>query len=209
MTASFWTPERMDTLKAMLAEGKSASQIGVRLGTSRNAVIGQIYRKELAGTRPGRTPEREALLRKLHAEKLSVNAMGQQLGISGAAVHKWCRKLGLLLAPPPGRGNPSRGRKDGNAGGIGIKLKSGTFGQKKTAKPPKAKPVASPPPEEPKGMEVRLADARPTHCRWVKGEASGPDTIYCGAMRDLGASFCSYHQRIAYQPRQAREAKAA
>ena len=51
-----WTAEVIETLAALQAEGLSASQIGARLGCSRNAVIGKLHRLGLNGS-----PERRAV----------------------------------------------------------------------------------------------------------------------------------------------------
>ena len=39
-----WTEERVDKLKALWAEGHTASEISHRLGVTRNAVIGKVHR---------------------------------------------------------------------------------------------------------------------------------------------------------------------
>lgn len=45
-----WTPERVETLKKMFAEGMSASRIAEAIGwTTRNAVIGKVHRLGLSG----------------------------------------------------------------------------------------------------------------------------------------------------------------
>jgi GcrA cell cycle regulator len=46
-----WTPDRVETLKKLWADGLSASQIAARLGmgVTRNAVIGKVHRLNLAG----------------------------------------------------------------------------------------------------------------------------------------------------------------
>lgn len=51
-----WTAETIEALAALQAEGLSASQIGARLGCSRNAVIGKLHRLGLNGS-----PERRAV----------------------------------------------------------------------------------------------------------------------------------------------------
>lgn len=49
MAYAFWTPEQDARLKALLIDRMSASQIGAKLGVSRNAVVGRVHRnKELA-----------------------------------------------------------------------------------------------------------------------------------------------------------------
>jgi GcrA cell cycle regulator len=45
-----WPVEAIDTLKRLIAEGLSFSQIGARLGKTRNAVIGKAHREGLSGT---------------------------------------------------------------------------------------------------------------------------------------------------------------
>jgi GcrA cell cycle regulator len=45
-----WPVETIDTLKRLIAEGLTFSQIGARLGKSRNAVIGKAHREGLSGT---------------------------------------------------------------------------------------------------------------------------------------------------------------
>jgi GcrA cell cycle regulator len=53
MSLAGWTPERVETLRALHAEGKSAGDIAAILGdTSRNAVIGKKMRLGLVCNRP-------------------------------------------------------------------------------------------------------------------------------------------------------------
>lgn len=47
-----WTPDRVDTLKKMWSEGRSASEIAAHLGeVTRNSVIGKVFRLNLAARR--------------------------------------------------------------------------------------------------------------------------------------------------------------
>lgn len=45
-----WLPEHVESMKRMLTEGLTFSQIGARLGKSRNAVIGKAHREGLSRT---------------------------------------------------------------------------------------------------------------------------------------------------------------
>ena len=50
MRAWTWNDERVEQLKKLWAEGKSASQIAAEIGgVSRNAVIGKVHRLGLSG----------------------------------------------------------------------------------------------------------------------------------------------------------------
>ncbi len=56
-----WTPERVEMLKTLWAEGLSASQIAARLGVvTRNAVIGKIHRLGIAAREHGNKGGRRA-----------------------------------------------------------------------------------------------------------------------------------------------------
>jgi GcrA cell cycle regulator len=55
-----WTDEKFETLKGLLAQNLSASQIGNELGVSRNAVIGKVHRGGLMFARPPSPPKKQA-----------------------------------------------------------------------------------------------------------------------------------------------------
>ena len=44
---SVWTEERLEALKELWAQGLSITQIGLKLGLSRNAVVGKVHRMGL------------------------------------------------------------------------------------------------------------------------------------------------------------------
>lgn len=56
MTASAWTPARIDRLRMLWLEGQTAEQIAADLknGISRSAVLGKVHRLGLTAGRPGR-----------------------------------------------------------------------------------------------------------------------------------------------------------
>jgi GcrA cell cycle regulator len=58
MTASAWTEDRIDRLKTLWLEGRSAAQIAGDLdhGITRSAVLGKVHRLGLSAGRPGRRP---------------------------------------------------------------------------------------------------------------------------------------------------------
>ncbi|TPW20751.1 MAG: GcrA cell cycle regulator, partial [Elusimicrobia bacterium] len=58
MTQSAWTDERVDRLKRLWLEGRTAEQIARELknGISRSAVLGKVHRLGLSTGRPGRVP---------------------------------------------------------------------------------------------------------------------------------------------------------
>ena len=61
MTASAWTDERIDRLKTLWHEGRTAEQIAAELqnGVTRSAVLGKVYRMGLSAGRPERPAVRK------------------------------------------------------------------------------------------------------------------------------------------------------
>lgn len=56
---SFWTEEKIASLKTLWADGFTATETGKKLGCSRNSVLSKIHRLGLSNTRQGGTPHAE------------------------------------------------------------------------------------------------------------------------------------------------------
>lgn len=54
-TVLFWTPEKEKILRKMWAAGKSAREVGMVIGTTRNAVLGKVYRLQLPTLKTAKT----------------------------------------------------------------------------------------------------------------------------------------------------------
>ena len=59
-----WTDEMMERLRELVAEGLSASQIGSRLGLTRNSIIGRMSRMKIAKVKPSIHVEHRPVIRK-------------------------------------------------------------------------------------------------------------------------------------------------
>lgn len=131
-------------------------------------------------------PERTALLRELWDRGWSANRIAQELGsgLSRSAVIGKVHRLKLtrrkaspsvkVIRPHP-KHRPVRREKF----------------QMQIPGPPRPLPKTSPP--APQSSPVSFMDAGPEHCRWINGEPAGPDTIFCGAPKQDGSSYCPYH----------------
>jgi GcrA cell cycle regulator len=51
---------------------------------------------------------------------------------------------------------------------------------------------------------VTIMELKEAMCRWPLGDPSTAEFRYCGSRSDVGASYCSHHSRMAYQPAQDR-----
>lgn len=54
-------------------------------------------------------------------------------------------------------------------------------------------------PPERSDFLVSLMDRKSHQCCWIIGEVHGADTMYCGARKVDGSSFCPRHHRMAYR----------
>ena len=108
-----WPGDRVQRLRDLAAQGRSAKEIGAALGVSRNAVIGKAARigVRLDGVKGNPvfrerkdnfwTPQREDQLRKAAALGLSANVIGDLIGVSGFNVKKKAMRIGATLSARP------------------------------------------------------------------------------------------------------------
>ena len=132
-----WTDERVEMLKTMWSEGKSASQIAKELGgVTRNAVIGKVHRLGLSnrvgGAGPARGRGRARRLRRGAGARAGARAPGSRSSAAAARRARRAREAppavrakpgrpaaaaaaGRLGDQPRGAGEPRRGREEGPA----------------------------------------------------------------------------------------------
>ncbi|MGJ3264080.1 MAG: GcrA family cell cycle regulator [Salinarimonas sp.] len=178
-----WTEERVERLKTLWQEGRSASTIAAELGgVTRNAVIGKVHRLGLSGR--GKTPEKAAPPRQRPKPVAEADAAAPPRPVSVGA-----NALATALAPTPQTAAQPRPQP-----------------QPQPHSQPLAQALARPaqqPPGEivvPLSERVTIMDLRESMCRWPMGDPSSPDFRFCGARAHTGVPYCEHHAQIAYQP---------
>lgn len=187
MTNERWPKEREDELRAFIDAGMTASDIAWRMNLkSRSQVIGKARRMGLhchGGKTTFWIKERLQELDRLNNSStgFSRKELADRLGTTERSIHAGLERL--------------RKRQ-------GIRIR----------RPYKKKPI------DPKLIEAKLQpiiedapidaermtifDLKPHHCRYILGEVSGKDTVYCGAaVVQKDVSWCAVHYRIAHAPR--------
>ncbi|MGP9821251.1 GcrA family cell cycle regulator [Salinarimonas sp. NSM] len=173
-----WTDERVERLKTLWQEGRSASTIAAELGgVSRNAVIGKVHRLGLSGR--GKAPEKTAPPARPRQKPVEAEAAAPTRPISVGA-------NALAADPAPEEvpaAKPARPQPQPLPATI-------------------ARPVAQPAGEivVPPSERVTIMDLRESMCRWPMGDPSSPDFRFCGARSLTGMPYCDHHAQIAYQP---------
>ncbi|MCC5978743.1 MAG: GcrA cell cycle regulator [Salinarimonas sp.] len=224
-----WNDERVEQLKKLWAEGKSASQIAAEIGgISRNAVIGKVHRLGLAG-RPKAGAAAGGRSRSNGGEAKPGEAKaGSRAGETAAGARKGQSNDSAEAASSAGNGDTARSsartekeapfggepgaRRNGmnahSADGMsagndraGISKEPGSSGRR-------GDNVEAVPEFE---QRVTIMELREGMCRWPIGDPTSPEFRFCGARSDIGSPYCDHHARIAYQPAadRRRERKAA
>lgn len=189
-----WTDERVETLKTMWGEGKSASQIAKELGgVTRNAVIGKVHRLGLSNRNGG--------------------------GGSGAAAKAEPKEKVAAAAPPPKPAAPKPTPEPAPepVAAAPTPAPSAPVPFRKTIVPA-GQPLPPQPslneisPEalakvsevEKKALKLDLMQLTERTCKWPVGDPATDDFWFCGLPSQAGKPYCEAHVGVAFQPMSAR-----
>lgn len=187
-----WTDERVETLKTMWGEGKSASQIAKELGgVTRNAVIGKVHRLGLSNRNGG--------------------------GGSGAAAKAESKEKAAAPAPKPAAPKPAPEPTPQPAAAAPIPAPSAPVPYRKLIVPA-GQPLPPQPsineisPEalakvsevEKKALRLNLMELTERTCKWPVGDPATDDFWFCGLPSQTGKPYCEAHVGVAFQPMSAR-----
>jgi len=213
-----WTDERIDRLKAMWAEGSTASQIAEDLGgVSRNAVIGKAHRLGLE-SRPSPVKAGEEKEKKVKAAAAAAAASPK------ADKPKPAPKT-AAPAPEPRAATPRPAKLVADDAAMpvapihrpsGVAAKEGNTIQYRSVGPGgfiRQGPGDTQPPIPPApprrlvpakpSIEVKdktgLLDLNDRICRWPMGHPGESDFHFCGREANPGYPYCVDHCGVAYQ----------
>lgn len=210
-----WTPEGVELLKKLWAEGLSCSQIAAQLGggISRNAVIGKVHRlgldrshqRRVSAPRSGGLANRlggpgakasaeHQMARRIAADHVPANRRGGSKALLDAV--RTARPMsfgkGRSSSPPSGRsplGSGPRPTAESQPGGA-------PWGSKPEieAEPFELQVEKYVPPER----RLSLLQLNEHTCKWPIGDPLTADFYFCGATAESGRPYCDFHVRRAY-----------
>lgn len=176
-----WDSATLKKLKALVGKGLSTSEIGKRLGISKNAVVGKLNRlgwNMKAGGVNGANAKKVADKKPLAAKSAAKPAAKKS------------------EAPKKGAATP-RGTVKSGSGVVAKKLTNA-----KTSKAGGTAKISS------KSLAVHqriiqhsleLANLKPNQCRWPIGDPDSENFHFCGAPVFVGKPYCYEHCKQAYQ----------
>lgn len=179
-----WSPERLDELRRLLVDERlSSGQAAARMGTTRNAVMGQAHR---------------------HGIPLAASNTGFADGVRPP------RKSRAKRPPTPNGGDPHRHHGQANIDNPAAQRSdnappapghSPARAQAAALTPRRTDTIDRPIARSASASimdDLGWAEGGPTSCRFITDYRNGHDAFYCGAPTELGLSWCWEHQRIVW-----------
>jgi GcrA cell cycle regulator len=209
-----WTDERIDRLKELWTQGKTASHIADELGgVSRNAVIGKAHRLGLQSRPSPVKPNEPAPKPKAKAktkDKDKVEAAPAPAPKPVAEAPEPPFDVGPTPEPAAAAASPEAGEEPAArpAGppppmvrsiGPGGFVRQGPSDQQAPIPPapPRRLVPAKPSPEI--ADKTGLLDLNERTCKWPIGHPGEPDFHFCGRQSNPGFPYCVEHCGVAYQ----------
>lgn len=189
-----WTDERVEMLKTMWSEGKSASQIAKELGgVTRNAVIGKVHRLGLSNRVGGADRAEDEAEIGAFAEAPAPEPVPEpqaepQLAAAAA------RPALAREAPPAVRAKPAAGQPmPPQPAGSEISPEA-LANLAEVAK---------------KARRLTLMQLTERTCKWPVGDPATDDFWFCGLPAVPGKPYCETHVAVAFQPMSTRRDRRA
>lgn len=194
-----WDNATLKKLKGLMGKGLSTSEIGKRLGLSKNAVVGKLNRLGW-NSKAGGAGVASAPMAKVATTKKTTSVAKAATPAKKVAPKK-------PVATPKKTVTPTK---------TGATKKVGTAAPKKaTATPAKKTPVAATPAQASKSKasssktlamhqriiqhSLEMANLKPNQCRWPIGDPDSENFHFCGETVFVGKPYCYEHCKQAYQ----------
>jgi GcrA cell cycle regulator len=189
MSEMSWTDERVETLKSMWSDGKSASQIAKELGgVTRNAVIGKVHRLGLSN-RVGGENEEAAAPPEPVADEAREPVPDAPPQPAAAPARPAAKDPGPPVRPKPVPGQPTPPQA--------------------TASEISAEALANLAEIAKKARRLSLMQLTERTCKWPVGDPATDDFWFCGLPTVPGKPYCETHVAVAFQPMSARRDRRA
>ena len=186
-----WTDERVEQLKKMWSEGKSASQIAKELGgVTRNAVIGKVHRLGLSNRNGG-------------AAEAAPAAAPEEPEAPAAAPE--APEPALAEAEPAPAPEPAEAAE---APSPQTRRQVVPAGQPLPPQPSaneiSPETLASVREVEKRALKLSLMELTERTCKWPIGDPATPEFWFCGLPVQSGKPYCEAHVGVAFQPMSSR-----
>ena len=173
-----WDNATLKKLKALVVKGLSTSEIGKRLGMSKNAVVGKLNRlgwNSKAGGITGATAKK--VDEKKSVKGVTKKSVATNKSVAGDKKAAGCAKAGTKV-------NSTRAAK--------AESTKGTVDKKSLTKNLAMHQRII-------QHSLEMANLKPNQCRWPIGDPDSENFHFCGATVFVGKPYCYEHCKLAYQ----------
>jgi len=190
-----WTDERVEMLKTMWGEGKSASQIAKELGgVTRNAVIGKVHRLGLSN----------------RAQPAKAAPAAEESAPSAASAPPKPKPAPKPAPEPQAAPKPAVASKEVVARPNKPVITPGQPlppqpSQSEISEEQRANLAAL----EKKARKLTLMQLTERTCKWPIGDPATPEFWFCGHPTQPGKPYCETHVSVALQPMSSRRDRRA
>ena len=189
-----WDNATLKKLKSLTGKGLSTSEIGRRLGMSKNAVVGKLNRLGW-NSKAGGIETKDAPAAKKAPAKSAAPKKAATAKPAAKAPAKAAPKKTVAVKPTPKKAVPAKKKAE------------------PAPKAAKAKPVAATPASRggkslTKNLamhqriiqhSLEMANLKPNQCRWPIGDPDSENFHFCGETVFVGKPYCYEHCKQAYQ----------
>ncbi len=199
-----WDNATLKKLKSLMGKGLSTSEIGKRLGLSKNAVVGKLNRLGWNLKAGGAPAEKEAPMPKKAAAKKEVKAPASKKTAATSKPAKTAAKAPAKKATGPKAATKKAAEKP--AAKTAAKKESAPKAAKEKATKESAPKSTSKASSKNLAMHQRIiqhslemANLKPNQCRWPIGDPDSENFHFCGETVFVGKPYCYEHCKQAYQ----------
>jgi GcrA cell cycle regulator len=199
-----WTDERVEMLKVMWSEGKSASQIAKELGgVTRNAVIGKVHRLGLSNRAPGADRPEEEIVAEMPAavQPAQMAPVEEEIEVQ--------QPRPAAASPAPAQPRPPVKEAAAPAPRPQKPIIGQPLPPQPSANEISAEALANLAEVAKKARRLTLMQLTERTCKWPVGDPATDDFWFCGLPATPGKPYCDTHVAVAFQPMSARRDRRA
>lgn len=200
-----WDNTALKKLKALMGKGLSTSEIGKKLGISKNAVVGKLNRlgwNAKAGTVAAKTATEKK------TTKSAAPAPAKKPAVKKTTTNAKPTKATTAKAPAVKPTKTTPAKKAAPDKSVSVKAVPA-----KKAPAPVKNLAPKAPAKEPKSLSnktlamhqriiqhsLEMANLKPNQCRWPIGDPDSENFHFCGETVFVGKPYCYEHCKQAYQ----------
>jgi GcrA cell cycle regulator len=193
-----WTDERVETLRQMWVDGKSASQIAKELGgVTRNAVIGMVHRLGLSN----RGGNAEAGVEETRPPAVAAAASEPAAIVEPEPAYDGSPEPeAVAAAPRPARDLPPAARP---------RIPGQPLPPQPSGSEISAEALANLAEVAKRARKLSLMQLTERTCKWPVGDPATEEFWFCGLPAAAGKPYCEAHVAVAFQPMSARRDRRA